>query len=152
MKGLFQRILQEIMKKNNKWNIRRLVDDLVVPSSKRPSVLYYKLTDFWKSERDRGDEKSNCTTFFRNSKWLRQKITYVSFASMSLNNHYSISYLGWYKMCANLLLWRAADAHCLEKWKFVQKLCILKHKKSPKNLKFYRCSIYTLQSLWYFNM
>ena len=106
----------------------------------------------WKSERDRGDEKSNCTTFFRNSKWLRQKITYVSFASMSLNNHYSISYLGWYKMCANLLLWRAADAHCLEKWKFVQKLCILKHKKSPKNLKFYRCSIYTLQSLWYFNM
>ena len=24
--------------------------------------------ELWKSERDRGDEKSNCTTFFRNSK------------------------------------------------------------------------------------
>ena len=34
------------MKKNNTWNIRRLVDDLFVPSSKQPSVLYCKLTDF----------------------------------------------------------------------------------------------------------
>ena len=41
-----QRILQEIMKKNNTWNIRRLVDDSFVPSSKQPSVLYCKLTDF----------------------------------------------------------------------------------------------------------
>ena len=39
-----QRILQKIMKKNNAWNIRRLVDDSFVPSSKRPSVLYCKLT------------------------------------------------------------------------------------------------------------
>ena len=41
-----QRILQEIMKKNNTWNIRRLVDDSFVPSSKQPNVLYCKLTDF----------------------------------------------------------------------------------------------------------
>ena len=33
-------------KTNNTWNIRRLVDDLFVPSSKQPSVLYCKLTDF----------------------------------------------------------------------------------------------------------
>ena len=33
-------------KKNNTWNIRRLVDNLFVPSSKQPSVLYCKLTDF----------------------------------------------------------------------------------------------------------
>ena len=46
MKGFLQRILQEIMKKNNTWNIRRLVDVSFVPSSKRPSVLYCKLTDF----------------------------------------------------------------------------------------------------------
>ena len=39
----------------------------------RPPWLSQEL---WKSERDRGDEKSNCTTFFRNSKWLRQKIMY----------------------------------------------------------------------------
>ena len=32
--------------KKNTWNIRRLVDDSFVPSSKRPSVLYCKLTDF----------------------------------------------------------------------------------------------------------
>ena len=33
-------------KKNNTWNITRLVDDSFVPSSKRPSVLNCKLTDF----------------------------------------------------------------------------------------------------------
>ena len=48
MKGFLQRILQEIMKKNNTRNIRRLVDDLFVPSSNWPSVLYCKLTDFRK--------------------------------------------------------------------------------------------------------
>ena len=47
MKGFLQTILQEIIKKNNTWNIRCLVDDSFVPSSKRPSVLYCKLTDFW---------------------------------------------------------------------------------------------------------
>ena len=56
MKGFLQRILQEIMKKNNTWNIRRLVDDSFVPSSKQPSVLYCKLTDFklrkWHFKRD----------------------------------------------------------------------------------------------------
>ena len=46
MKGFLQRILQEIMKKNNTWNIRRLVDDLFVPSSQQPRILYCKLTDF----------------------------------------------------------------------------------------------------------
>ena len=46
MKGFLQRILQEIMKKNDTWNIRRLVDDSFVPSSKRPSAFYCKLTDF----------------------------------------------------------------------------------------------------------
>ena len=45
MKGFLQSILQEILKKNNTWNIRRLVNDSFVPSSKRPSVLYCKLTD-----------------------------------------------------------------------------------------------------------
>ena len=32
--------------KKNTWNIKRLVDDSFVPSSKQPSVLYCKLTDF----------------------------------------------------------------------------------------------------------
>ena len=35
-----QWILQEIMKKDNTWNIRRLVDDSFVPLSKQPSVTY----------------------------------------------------------------------------------------------------------------
>ena len=38
MKVFLQRILQEIMKKNNTWNIRRLVDDSFVPSAQGPSV------------------------------------------------------------------------------------------------------------------
>ena len=32
-------------KKSNTWNIRRLINDSFVPSSKRPIVLYCKLTD-----------------------------------------------------------------------------------------------------------
>ena len=32
--------------KNNPWNIRRLVKDSFVPSSKQPSVIYCRLTDF----------------------------------------------------------------------------------------------------------
>ena len=35
------------MEKNNAWNIRCLVDDLFVPSSKQPGVLYCKLTYFY---------------------------------------------------------------------------------------------------------
>ena len=47
LKGFLQRILQEIMKRKKKnWNIRRLVNNSFVPSSKQPSVLYCKLTDF----------------------------------------------------------------------------------------------------------
>ena len=34
------------IKKNNAWNIRLLVDDSFVPSSKQPSVIYCRLTDF----------------------------------------------------------------------------------------------------------
>ena len=34
------------IKENNTWNIRLLVDDLFVPSSKQPSVIYCRLTDF----------------------------------------------------------------------------------------------------------
>ena len=32
---------------NTTWNIRLLVDDLFVPSSKQPSVIYCRLTDFY---------------------------------------------------------------------------------------------------------
>ena len=32
--------------KNNTWNIRLLVDDSCVPSSKQPIVIYCRLTDF----------------------------------------------------------------------------------------------------------
>ena len=41
-------------KKNNIWNIRRLVDDSFVPSSKRPSIWYCKLTNFnWEISRQK---------------------------------------------------------------------------------------------------
>ena len=33
-------------KKNNTWNIRRLVDELFVPSAQRTSVIHCRLTDF----------------------------------------------------------------------------------------------------------
>ena len=31
LKGFFQSILQDLMKKNNTWNIRRLVAETIVP-------------------------------------------------------------------------------------------------------------------------
>ena len=39
MKGILQRILQEIMKKNDTWNIRRLVDETIVPSTQRITYI-----------------------------------------------------------------------------------------------------------------
>ena len=41
-----QRILQEIMKKNNTWNIRRLVEESFVPVNQQTIVLYCRLSDF----------------------------------------------------------------------------------------------------------
>ena len=35
----------KILKKNNTWNIRRLVDDSFVQSAKLPSIIYLRLTD-----------------------------------------------------------------------------------------------------------
>jgi hypothetical protein len=46
LKEFLQRILQQIMKENNTWNIRHLVDESFGPSTKQPSVLYWRLTDF----------------------------------------------------------------------------------------------------------
>ena len=44
-KGILQRILKDFMKKkNDNWNIRRLVNELFVPSAQQTSVLYCRLT------------------------------------------------------------------------------------------------------------
>ena len=40
LKGFLQRILQEILKKNNTWNIRRLVNESFVQATQQTSVLY----------------------------------------------------------------------------------------------------------------
>ena len=40
------RILQDFMKRNNTWNIRRLVDESFVQATQRTSVLYWRLSDF----------------------------------------------------------------------------------------------------------
>jgi len=47
LKGFLQRILQEIMKKNNSWNIRHLVNDSFVPSAQRPSVNLSQIDGFY---------------------------------------------------------------------------------------------------------
>ena len=38
--------------KNNTCNIRCLVDDSFVPSSKQPSIIYCRLTDFYSEQRE----------------------------------------------------------------------------------------------------
>ena len=47
LKGFLQIILQEIIKKIHTWNIRRLVDETIVPSTHLPRVLCWRLTDFY---------------------------------------------------------------------------------------------------------
>ena len=42
-----QRVLQEIMKKNNALNIRRLVNEMIVPSTHQPSDPAYYIEDCW---------------------------------------------------------------------------------------------------------
>ena len=46
-----KRSCKKLWKKNNTWNIRRLVDESFVPAFQRTSVLYWRLTDlmFWKT-------------------------------------------------------------------------------------------------------
>ena len=46
-KDFCKELCKKSWKKNNTWNIRCLVDDSFVPSSKQTSVLYCRLTDFW---------------------------------------------------------------------------------------------------------
>ena len=43
--------------KNNTWNIRRLVYNTFVPTSKPPSVLYCKLMDFFIMNYGKGNIK-----------------------------------------------------------------------------------------------
>ena len=44
-----QRVLQDSTKKNDNWNIRRLVDKSFVPSAQRTSISYCRLMDFKQS-------------------------------------------------------------------------------------------------------
>ena len=37
---------KKLWKKNNTWNIRRLVDESFVPANQQTSVLYWRLSDF----------------------------------------------------------------------------------------------------------
>ena len=46
-------------KRNDTWNIRLMVDDSFVPSSKQPSVIYCILTDFKKGWFDQSSWSSN---------------------------------------------------------------------------------------------
>ena len=39
--------MQEIIQKNNAWNIRRLVDEYFVPWTQQPSILYSRFSDFY---------------------------------------------------------------------------------------------------------
>ena len=46
LKGFCKKICKILWKKNNTWNIRRLVDESFPPSAQRTSVLYCRLMDF----------------------------------------------------------------------------------------------------------
>ena len=46
LKWFLHRILQEIMKKNDTWNMRRLVDLSFVPATQQRCVLYWRLSNF----------------------------------------------------------------------------------------------------------
>ena len=49
-KGFCKEFLKKLWKKINTWNIRCLVDETIGPAIQRPSVLYWRLSDFrWKT-------------------------------------------------------------------------------------------------------
>ena len=50
LKGFFAKNFENNYEKNNTWNIRRLVNETIIPSSQRPSVLYWRLSDLWKEQ------------------------------------------------------------------------------------------------------
>ena len=50
MEGFLQTILQEIMKKNNTWTIRRLVDESFVPSTQRIILKIVVFLGNWYNE------------------------------------------------------------------------------------------------------
>ena len=45
---VFAKNFARFYEKHETWNIRRLVEETFVPSTQRPSVLYSRLTDFWR--------------------------------------------------------------------------------------------------------
>ena len=55
---------KKLWKKKNTWNIRRLVDETIIPSTHRPSVLYWRLSDFRKVA-----HKIQLTTLTRPKYW-----------------------------------------------------------------------------------
>ena len=47
LQPFLQRVLQKIVKKNNTWNVRRLVGESFVSKNQQTSILYCRLSDFW---------------------------------------------------------------------------------------------------------
>ena len=54
--------------KNNTWNIRLLVDDSFVPSSKQPSIIYCRLTDFCWLDFLIGRKSEHCSILWKS--WI----------------------------------------------------------------------------------
>ena len=61
LKQFLQRILQEIKKKDNTWNIRCLVDESFVPSAQQTSVLDCQISN-------NGASLPGLTPFLKNTK------------------------------------------------------------------------------------
>ena len=70
LKPFLQRILQEIMKKNNTWNIKCLVNESFVPVNQGTSILYCRLSDFYLPSLTLQDRE--CTL------WFSDRLDYVS--------------------------------------------------------------------------
>ena len=46
-KDFCKEFFKKLWKKNSTWNIRRLVNETIVPSTQQPSVLYWRFLDLW---------------------------------------------------------------------------------------------------------
>ena len=92
LKGILQSILQEIMKKNNTWNIKCLVDELFLPLAQQTRVLYCRLTDFMSAMSVR-DFRGLCANYYTLSGSTAEKTWRWNVEILSLNHAIPLSLL-----------------------------------------------------------
>ena len=122
MKGFLQRILQEIMKKDNTWNIRHLVDEVIVPSTHIEDCQIFGLSHPCHWQHIHGMNIEIYISVILGSVWLKGSL--VLFILAFKNPFFRVTDFvdNFNKICNPVTMWTAQrrtginhDVWCLEK-------------------------------------